>query len=182
MNSIREAGPYLTWSHPDVLRKDFELRGGGETYGSIAWERKNGGSLATARSSDGLWTFKRIGFLQPHVTVRDVNTERIVARFDAQWNGPGLLHLSDGRNFRWEANFWRAEWEWTDAAGDVVVTFKRNFSDSKREGNAHLAPGALSHARLDILVLLGWYLIILMGEDAATVIHRDLAADEEWTS
>lgn len=178
MKSIREAGPHLTWSHPDPLRRDFELRANGEVYGTLTWERDDAGSLATATTTEGSWTFKRLGYLQPHVTIREVASGRTVARFDAQWNGPGVLHLVDGRTVRFEANFWLAEWDWVAASGEHVVKFKRDFSAGRREGHAHLSKTGDEVPNLAVLVLLGWYLLVLMAEDSATVLHRDLADDD----
>ena len=53
------------------------------------------GSLATAESADGCWTFKRVGFLQTRATIRTCESEDEIAVFkNNSWTGGGTLELS----------------------------------------------------------------------------------------
>ena len=63
------AGNRLSWSQPKALQRIFELREGNRLFGTLSFV-KSLGSLAEASMAAGDWTFKRVGFFRPHVTVR----------------------------------------------------------------------------------------------------------------
>ena len=70
MKSLRKVGAFaLEWSQTSVMSQSYELRGDDQVVATLEWEKLIG-SLATARTADGAWTFKRSGFLTPMVTVR----------------------------------------------------------------------------------------------------------------
>jgi hypothetical protein len=55
------------------------------------------GSLATAKSSAGAWTFKRVGFFKPRVTVRIQGEENnLVVYYPERAGAEGVLEFSDG--------------------------------------------------------------------------------------
>ena len=74
MQGIRDVvGTELEWVQPHALRREFELRAGEEAVAKLEF-RSTFGSLASAQSGEGTWTFKRVGFWRSHVTVRAINT------------------------------------------------------------------------------------------------------------
>jgi hypothetical protein len=161
-----DAGTQLSWFHPDESRREYFLRSDGKDVAAIRWE-KDHGSLANAESAAGKWTFKRIGFFQPHITARVPGSAEDFARFELGAGGGGVIHLSNGHIFRWSSNLWRSEWAWVNAAGTHGIRFRREFSIDKREGTVEIVPKALPERETPLLVLLGWYIIILLAEDAA---------------
>ena len=89
MKSIRSAsGQALHWNQPKTLTRYWELMAGEETVASLKFEKMSG-SLATAVSADGEWTFKRSGFLNVRVHLRRVGSEQDIAIFYPRWNGSG---------------------------------------------------------------------------------------------
>lgn len=170
MRQISTSDGKFHWVQPTPGVHDFELRGeDGELAGRLEWEKESG-SLATAEASDGKWSLKRLGFLHPHVTVRAPGHETNLARFDASLSGGGVLRFAEGREYRWLSNFWLSEWSWVDAAGNHILIFRRNFSTERREGSVEIHSDGEPIPHLSILVIVGWYLIILMAEDAARAI------------
>jgi hypothetical protein len=76
-------GKELEWVQPSALKMEFELRADDETAATLRF-RSSLGSLATAESGDGCWTFKRVGFWRTRVTIRacDGETDLAVFRHD----------------------------------------------------------------------------------------------------
>lgn len=192
MRLIQEAADReLFWRQPSAMKSAYELRAGEETLATLTW-RSMGGSLATARTAEGAWTFKRSGFWQQRVTARPLDSEREVATFKPEWTGNGTLTLEGGRVYRWvSTGFWRQRSTWQGAHEAEIVGFS-DASGFKTEGKVELsvvaaalpetaqlddlysplAPEALAPpsaplAELPLLVTLGWYLIVLAAQDAA---------------
>jgi len=154
----------LLWVQPSARKKTHELRAGDEVVATLAFQR---GSLADAVAADSHWTFKRQGFWHPRVTVREAGAETDLAVFRQSWVGGGTLEFPDGKHLRLSsANFWQSEWIWqeTDAA---LIRFKGRRGIIKANGAVEIAPDAAHHPDLALLVLLGWYLILLYAEDSA---------------
>jgi len=157
MKTISEAGKHFDWIHPDPDRSVYELRSGEEIVASLACESSI--DSATAETSGGAFELKRFGYANPHVLVRKKGGEKEEARFDSSETEPGLLKLANGRQFHWEGHLWRAEWAWNATSGDRVVSFKRDFEvGEKHEGSVEVH-GESPH--LDLLILVGWYLILI---------------------
>ena len=99
MQSIRKIAPgMLHWVQLHAIKHEFELRSGDELCGTLYWE-KAFGSLASVTSEDGESTFKRVGFLNPRVTVRQPGSDLDIAIFKPGWTGSGSLEFPSGRRF-----------------------------------------------------------------------------------
>jgi hypothetical protein len=174
MRSIREVAERpLRWTQPSALSREYELRDGDEVLATLRWQ-KTFGSLALAESADGAWSFKRSGFLGPKVTVRVPGSETEVGVFKPGWRGEGTLRLSNGRGYQWvNTSFWHSEWAFADEAGEPLIRFKPEFDSTAvplfftHAAAVKLEPSALSVPDLSLLTVLGWYLMVLMSEDAA---------------
>ncbi len=167
MKAIEKPGEELNWIHPEVGKQEYELRSGGELVADLKWQPAPQETIAIGKAAAGMWTFKQLGFLNPHVIVQDASSKKQIARFDATWSGGGLVELFDGRHFRWSSNLWRAEWGWIDSSGDEIVKFKRSFEViEKNEGYVQIDQGGADSPHTPVLVLLGWYLIILLARTA----------------
>ena len=165
MSSLRDAvGQELIWSQPSRMHQAFELRAGDSSLGSLEFER---GTLANGAVEDQRWTFKREGFWHPQVTVRKPGSDDNVAVFKPRWAGGGTLQLRQGRELRFAAaNFWHSQWDWVDGDQPLVL-FKSHAGLLKTEGEVEIESSALPSAETPLLVVLGWYLLILFGRDAA---------------
>jgi hypothetical protein len=161
-----DAEAQLSWFHPVEEKREYVLRSTGGDVAVLRWEKESG-TLARGESSSGQWTFKRVGFFQPQITARAHNSTEDFAKFEPGSAGGGVVHLSNGHIFRWSSNVWRGEWSWVNAAGERGIRFRRDFAMDRREGTVEITPKALPDREVPLLVLLGWYLIILFAEDAA---------------
>jgi hypothetical protein len=167
MRKIQESDSgELAWVQPSRIKQVFELRSGDEVVGGLTWKRS---TLATGSTADHEWTFKREGFWHPQVTVRVAGSDANVALFRPHWAGGGILEIEPGKQFRLgAANFWHSQWDWLDAGEKPVVHFKSRQGLLKMEGGVEIEPDAASSPDRDLLVVLGWYLLILFAHDATT--------------
>ncbi len=95
-------GRQLHWIQPTALERWFELRAEDDLVGSLRFETAFG-TRATAQTADASWTFKRVGFLNPRVTVREAGAELDVAIYQPKFWGDGWLAFPDGRVFHWKS-------------------------------------------------------------------------------
>ena len=176
MRSIRAAvSEPLQWSQPSATHRAFELRSGTEVLATLRWE-KIFGSLAMGECADGQWTFKRSGFLNPKVTARTAGTESEVAVFDPTWKGDGTVQLTGGRRYRWyKPSFWGSEWSFAGEDETVIATFKPRGGFIRHAADVTLAPNTTA-TEIALLVMLGWYLMVLMSSDASGAAAAGAAA------
>jgi hypothetical protein len=167
MQSIRKIAPTsLHWVQLRAIKHEFELRSGDELCGTLSW-KKAFGSLASATSDDGEWTFKRVGFLNPRVTIRQPGSDMDIAIFKPGWTGSGILEFRSGRRFQWEhKDFWRLEWAFEEA-GQELLRFKSRAGSFKMKVRVDLAPAAKNFDEASLLASLGMYLLVLMRDDSA---------------
>ena len=151
---------------------EYELRAGEETIAALRF-RSAFGSFATGESGSlhggpcGCWTFKRVGFFRTHVTVRDCGTDKDIATFhNNTWSGGGTLLLSGGRRCAASTNYWATNLEFKNEAGELLLRIKSS-SQLEFNGTLEIQPAARAMPELPWLVILGWYLIVMMFNDAA---------------
>jgi len=163
------------WRQPKALQRTFELRDDDRLFGTLCFV-KPFGSLAVASLAAGDWTFKRVGFFRPRVTVRRRDQETDLAVYEPKgWRADGELQFTAGRSYGWRAaNFWATKFNFVDGAGRSLVTFKPGAEDSKWsdifkfQALVEIDPSASRLEDLPLLVALGWYLMILHHEDSAS--------------
>jgi hypothetical protein len=168
MPSLRErVGTDLRWIQTHALRREFELRSGEETVSTLAF-RSTFGSLASAQSDDGRWTFKRVGFWRSHVTVREAGSETDLAVFrNNTWTAGGTLELADGRAYRANTNFWMTSYQFTDASDQPLVRFTHVGGMFHLSCDVQVEPAGVKLAELPWLVALGLYLVVKLRDDAS---------------
>jgi len=167
MKSIRKIAPAtLHWVQLHAMKHEYELRFGDEMCGKLRWEKALG-SLASATSDDGQWTFKRVGFLNPRVTIRQPGSDHDIAIFKPGWTGSGVLEFPNGRRFQWEhKDFWRLQWAFEEA-GQELLRFKSRAGSFKMKVRVDLSPSVKNVAEASLLASLGMYLLVLMRDDNA---------------
>jgi hypothetical protein len=164
----------LHWVQPKAFHRCFELRRGEHVVGTLEF-RSACGSLALAVTSAGRWTFKRVGFFSPRVTVRREGEETDLALYRARWTGTeGILEFPDRRTYMWKAaNFWATQFGFHRADGGPLVTFSSGSGEGglsnlfKSQARVEMPPAARKAEEVPLLVVLGWYLMVLQREDAA---------------
>jgi hypothetical protein len=158
----------IAWSQPDWRKHEFEIRAGGEIIGTLSWER-DFESLAIARTADGVWTFRRGGFIRPWVSIRAEGEDWDIARVQVNWSGNGMLDFSDGRRFHWGyTNLTCTEWRWDWTDGTSLIEIKSEPRTGDTEGIIEIHRQAISIPDASMLILLGCYLIVLSSHDKSS--------------
>jgi hypothetical protein len=175
MKSIKNiTNEQLNWMQPKATHQYYELRTQDEVYGSLNFP-KSSGSLAEAESSDGKWTLKRVGFFHTKITIRNSGEDKDLAIFKPNMMATsGLLEFANGNKFQWEAsNFWATRFEFRDEHGEALVSFRSGVEDLKlkdwfkTQARVEIPHGKNNFEEISLLVLLGWYLIIVLQMDSA---------------
>jgi hypothetical protein len=158
----------LKWTQPGAFKMHYELLAGDELAATLRF-RSEVGSLATGKSADGCWTFKRIGFFQTRVTIRVCGEETDIAVFRNTWNGGGALELPNGRKVLMTTSLLQSNLEFKTESEVALLQFKSS-------GFLHLSTlvevqrEAIGLPELPWMVFLGWYLIVMMNMDTAAAI------------
>ena len=152
----------LKWEQSGKLAS--RLSADGEVAATLTWAR-SWGSLATGKSGDSEWTFKRLGFLRPRVTVREVGSDSNLAVLSLNWVGEGAVVFSDGEAFQFKrSGFWHPEWAMLDSRGVRVFLLRPDSGWRKRKADIEFPGEAALGNRALLLAILGWYVIILISD------------------
>ena len=164
----------LYWVQPKASQRYFLLLSDEREFASLEFQSAFG-SLAVAITTERQWSFKRVGFFNPRVTVRRLNEEIDLAVYHPRWTGSeGTLSMAGGRSFTWKAtNFWATCYTFLDSAGEQLLWFKEGAPESrfsnlfKIQAKVDIEAAGWQLPDLELLLALGWYLLILRHEDAA---------------
>lgn len=168
MLKISERAGMLHWTQPSAPRMEYELRSRGELVATLGLCRRFG-SLATAESADGSFTFRRTGFWQNRATIRERGGETDLAVFrNNPWAAGGELLVACGRRYKATTNFWLTWFEFCTEEEKSLVSFCYNGL-CRRSAQVDVAAAARGLADLPLLVLFGWYLMVMLDRDAGAV-------------
>jgi hypothetical protein len=160
----RYVGRELKWSQSGATA--YELRSDGHLIATLRF-KSMWGTLATAESGDGCWTFKRVGFWQSKASIRVCGTGIDVAAFrNNTWASGGTLEFPDGRRYRATTNFWMTRLAFQTEVDEPVVHF-RYGGLFRRSADVEMSPSTSTVSDVALLVLFGWYLAIMLESDAA---------------
>jgi hypothetical protein len=160
----------LRWLRRSESPLAFDLLAGDQALASLRWRARNG-TLVTVETALGTWTVKRVGFLNPRVTVRPEGGAVDLARLSVHWNYH-QIEVVGGPAYRFHrAGVLVPAWKVTDASGREVLHIEPVREGRKLVGGAVIAPAASSRLpEFPLLVVLSWYFIVLAWfEDEAIV-------------
>ena len=142
----------------------FELRtSGDEVVGHLQLDADQRGDSDTAGQR---LTFRREGFWHPRVTVRIPGSDANVAIFHTSWKKGGTLELDGGRWLRLRLpSLMRWKWTWTDMNDRPLVHLGHGFL--MKDGQVTIEPDAAASPDVPLIVVLGWYLLVVWAMDQA---------------
>lgn len=165
----------LRWQQPSALHQRYELRAGDALVATLAF-RSSWGTLATAESADGCWTFKRVGFWQTRVTIRPCGSDTDLGAFrNDTWRGGGTLAVEGGSSFQLTTNTWQTRLELLDAQEQPLLRYATT-GWLKQGAVLSIAPAARALPELSWLAVFGWYVVVMLSRDSAATTATIAAA------
>jgi len=157
----------LKWRETRLFGRSYEMLDGSTVVATLrfpGWFR----TYAVAESSDGTWTFTRLGFWQRRVGVRVGGTETNLAVFKSGvFKYGGMLELADGRSYQVTNNFWHSRCEVKTGTDQELIRYSGIWRFFRMGSTVEILPAAKDLAELPWLVVLVWYLVIMRHRDAA---------------
>jgi len=166
----------IFWEQPKVSQRNFFLRSEEATFGQLEFN-SSFSTMAVATLGDVQWTLKRVGFFSTRITIRQAGSVVDFATYHPKWTGSqGLVRFASGEEYTWNvANFMSTRYTFSRTGGLELITYlsgsrtKKFPNIFKQDARVSIAPDAWLTKELPILVLLGWYLVILQNEDSSAV-------------
>ncbi len=172
----------LYWVQPGALRDAYELRSRDKNVATLTF-KSVWGTMATAQTAASSWTFKRVGFLNARVTVREAGKEADLAVYWPRFWGDGWLDFPGGRRYRWQStNFWKTHWALSNAAGEQLFTLRPGLDEThlsdlfKTQASVEVLPAGRAEPDLPLLRAVTWYLMVLQQHDSAVAVSGAGAA------
>lgn len=175
---LTSAGDNFEWKQPKTLDRSFELFRQSELFGTLKFH-SYWGSLAWSEDPIQAWSFKRIGFLNPHVTIRMPDADSDYALFIPKLFTGGTLHPPDGRLIYWQPlNFWYTKWLFTDTRGSPVLSLIQQYQPAdepklsdliKIQADMAVERNHITNLEFSMLVNLGFYLLVMQAMDNAAI-------------
>jgi len=157
--------PQLEWRQPALGRK-FELTGAEGTYGRLELKKLDG-SLGRGTTARAAFTFERQGLLKSHINVRFADSDQMFAVYGPNFTlKKGQLRYQSGQQLEFQTtNFFETEWQWLTPEGQGLIGFQKKQAGKPRAA-VFLGDDAFHRVDLDLLLLLGFYLLLLPPTEA----------------
>jgi hypothetical protein len=174
-------GDEVVWVQPSASRQNFELYAGENLLAQLDF-RSAWGTLATAKTADGTWTFKRQGFLNPRITVREENSEEDLGIYIPRFWGGGRLVMKSGQEVVWRSlNFWNTAWAFQTTQEEPLLIFRYGIEGERlRDMFKNQATVELHNSQLTwlypLLAPLGMYLLVLHQADSGAAVAATAGA------
>jgi hypothetical protein len=129
-----------------------------EEVASLVWENL-AGSLATGESSEGKWSMKRVGFLDPKITIREAGSDRNLAVLSLSLTGQGTLQFDNGTIYNFQKL--RDGLSAVDSSGEKILLLKPIRRGLNIE--ALIVEQKTKDENLAILSILSWHVVLLLS-------------------
>lgn len=155
----------LEWRQAGTWSRSYELFSGGTRIGSLSF-KKAFGTLAEGEVDNAKYSFKRVGFLRPEVTIRKSPFEEDIGRIRLSFGADATLEFTDGKRYNFHrTSFWKGKWSFSDEQGDLLMTMQMDLALFRRGSEVMVEAKGREDGHFPVLVLLGWYIMVLMAEE-----------------
>jgi hypothetical protein len=158
----------LEWRQSGTFTRSYQLVTGKDQVVGMLEFSSAFGSRAEGRVADAVWSFKRTGFFSTTATARVCGSDENAAVYQPNWSGAkGAISLAGGeRMILQSAGFWGGEWILLTESGLLLMRF-HNRGIVRHGAAVEILPEARSKRELSLLLLFGWYVLVLHQEDSA---------------
>lgn len=167
----------LHWRQPDLMKFAFELASSPTRVFASLHSMKWTGTLMEAQSATGHWTFKQVGAWTPRIAIRNAGEDAELGALTISniWlSNKADLRLGTDVVARWEEpSLWRRDVLWVTADGSPLITYRAGVDASsfadwfKTQCRVDLTPAGMAHPHRDLLLCVGWYLVVLQSQAGA---------------
>ena len=167
----------LSWSQ--INSREYQLRGGGRVLAVLKtddlFDSPMTGEIGTRR-----WTFKRTGLVRISVRVYAEGDDAECATLVQSDAGEHTVSFPDGRSLRWKRtnSQRREEWGFFDNDGTALIVFVPMVADSGFQARVNVSTAGHSLSNLDLLVLLGGYVLVSRYRD--DTFRSAMTAATDW--
>ncbi len=173
---IDAVGSELYWEQPKLSQRSFVLRSPEDSFAQLDFT-SSFNATASASSADGSWIIQQMGFLSDHVSIQIVDSELELANYQPDWMGTsGEIQFSMGGKYRWNViGLMGSKFCISRVDGPGLITYVSGARNRKitnlfkQQAQMVIAPDTWQIKHLSVLVLLGWYLVIMHYEEAAVI-------------
>lgn len=157
----------LEWKQNSAFSRTYELKGGDSVYAVLEF-LKSFGSLAEARTTDGVWTLKRQGMLTPSACARVAGSEADVAIYKPHWTcTKGEITLAGGEKLHFHsASFWGHDWILAGADDQPLLRFITK-GIIRHAAEMAIEPAGRKRPDLPLLAAFCWHILLLHQKDMA---------------
>lgn len=148
----------------------WALNVGGRRRIVLAWVRA-GGSGATMTLGRERYTLKRVGFFSTRISIRSLGSDVDLGYFTpSSWGTGGRLEFDvEGAPLTLRrTSVWKSDFKWYDSSDRLVMTVRREGTFKTRVF-VELGPDREWCNDAYLLAAIGWYVLILMDDDAAAI-------------
>ncbi len=159
---------------PKTMSRSFEMQNDGELVATLGFD-STFGTRATATAAEGSWTFKRIGFLNPRITIRTFGEEQDLGVYEPRFLGGGVLTLPKGLLVKWKpGGFWGNSCSFVLSDENALIAFTSGLRYNrladmfKTQATIDIFPVPYVRKYLTMLAAFGVYLVVMEEEESST--------------
>lgn len=157
----------LSWRQLSATQRNYELVSGGQVIASLRFV-KTLGTLAEAQIKGVTYSFKRIGFIHPKITIRKAPFEQDIGAVEMSWRGTGTAVMNNGRRYLLKrASTWGGKWEVLDDNGEALATMKLRRGFLRIEADVSVHEKGSRDSDLVLMLALELYIVVLIQQDSA---------------
>jgi len=154
----------LNWIQPSSFERRFELHSEKGVFGKLYFETVDtaSGSLTSTDQTTESWTFKRVGLLNSHITIRAAGTNDNVAIYRSKLFGDGWIEFTKGSKFHWKSiSGIGSKWGFANEQEEILLAMKSKwYSPLKIQASIEIEPKGQGLDELPLLLISGWYLMV----------------------
>lgn len=156
----------LSWSH--INSREYQLHGEGRVVATLKIDDDLDSSMV-GECGTCKWTFKRTGLFKFSISVVADCEGTDCATLVESGAGEYQVFFPGGESLRWKRTStpWQEEWGFFDSAGMPLIIFVPKVIDSECRASVRVSAAGRALSNLDLLVLLGWYILVSKYRDAA---------------
>jgi hypothetical protein len=161
-------GKDIRWERTKEKGEHYHLMIDDEQVAALSWTGQWRYDKAQAQTSYGSFRFERQGFWSQRVVILEDSGEERGVYNPNWWAGGGVLELSSGDTYTWRPRGWMgSRYEWQNNDEKPLIEFAVKHGWFKMSTELGFVATGIKPENVDLLVIFGWYLIVLANKDAA---------------